>query len=59
MKSHFSLTDLSIAVLVFAGTVAMHQAARAETVYTGPLEALDQLLNKSPETRRAFFCAPD
>jgi hypothetical protein len=37
MKSHFSLKGPSIAVLMFAGTVAMHQAARAEDVFTGNL----------------------
>jgi hypothetical protein len=37
MKSHVSLTGLSIAVLMFGGTVAMHQAARAENVFTGSL----------------------
>jgi hypothetical protein len=37
MKSQFSLTGLSTAVLMFAGTVAMHQAAKAEDVFTGPL----------------------
>jgi hypothetical protein len=37
MRSQFSFTGLSIAVLIFAGTVAMHQAASAEDVYTGSL----------------------
>jgi hypothetical protein len=33
MKSHFSFTGLSIAVLMFAGTVAMHEAARGKDVF--------------------------
>ena len=44
MTSHVSLTGLSVAVLMFAGTLAMHQAARAETVFTGSFTPLAQKL---------------
>jgi hypothetical protein len=33
MKSHVSFTGLSVAVLMFAATVAMHEAARGEDVF--------------------------
>jgi hypothetical protein len=46
MKSQFSLTGLSIAVLMFGGTVAMHQAARAEDVFTGPLAPVAKKLKQ-------------
>jgi hypothetical protein len=46
MKPQFSLTGLSIAVLMFAGTVAMHQAARAEDVFTGPVAPIAKKLKQ-------------